>query len=74
MSQDRLRGSRSRCWRCVGSAVVLATVMMAHSAMAQQETQQAVVENVRPRARAGINRDGDQAQQPAALSITGLSR
>ncbi|MBW8775647.1 MAG: energy transducer TonB [Stenotrophomonas sp.] len=47
MSQDRLRGSRPRCWRCVGSAVVLATLMMAHGAMAQQETQQSVVENVR---------------------------
>ncbi|RTQ85992.1 MULTISPECIES: energy transducer TonB [Stenotrophomonas] len=47
MSQDRLKGSRPRCWRCHGSAVVLATVMMAHSAMAQQETEQTVVENVR---------------------------
>lgn len=40
MSQDRLKGIRTRCRRCVGSAVVLATLMMAHSAMAQQETQQ----------------------------------
>lgn len=48
MLQDRLNSGRTRGWRWAGSAVVLATLMMGHAAMAQQAVQHAVVENVRP--------------------------
>ncbi|MBH1496545.1 energy transducer TonB [Stenotrophomonas maltophilia] len=44
MLQNRSKGSRTRCWRWFGRAVVLATLMLAHGAMAQK----AVVERARP--------------------------
>ena len=48
MLQDRLNSGRTRGWRWAGSAVVLATLMMGHAAMAQQAVQHAVVEHARP--------------------------
>ncbi|MBH1508927.1 energy transducer TonB [Stenotrophomonas maltophilia] len=48
MLQDRLNRGRARGWRWAGSAVVLATLMMGHAAMAQQAVQHAVVERARP--------------------------
>ncbi|MBH1600283.1 energy transducer TonB [Stenotrophomonas maltophilia] len=48
MLQDRLKGSRTRCGHWAGTAVVLATLMMGHAAMAQQAVQHAAVERVRP--------------------------
>jgi len=44
MLQNRSKGSCTRCWRWFGRAFVLATLMLAHGAMAQK----AVVERVRP--------------------------
>lgn len=48
MLQDRLNSGRTRGWRWAGSAVVLATLMMGHAAMAQQAVQHAAVERDRP--------------------------
>lgn len=48
MLQDRLKGSRTCCGHWAGSAVVLATLMMAPAAMAQQAVHRAVVEPDRP--------------------------
>ncbi|HEL3781608.1 TPA: energy transducer TonB [Stenotrophomonas maltophilia] len=48
MLQDRLNSGRTRRWHWTGRAVVLATLMMGHAAMAQQAVQHVVVENVRP--------------------------
>lgn len=48
MLQDRLKGSRTCCGHWAGTAVVLATLVMGHAAMAQQAVQQTAVERARP--------------------------
>ncbi|HDS1677109.1 energy transducer TonB [Stenotrophomonas forensis] len=48
MLQDRLNSGRTRGWHWAGTAVVLATLVMGHAAMAQQAVQQTAVERARP--------------------------
>lgn len=47
MLRDRLKGCGAGCWRWSRHAAVLATLMMAHGAMAQQAVQKTVVESIR---------------------------